>query len=375
MTDTPGAPADENAAADDNNAGLDSELAEIAAQSDVPGAQADSPLHFSPRAWWAILKRVWVMNDFHNLALLSAGVAFYAFLAFVPTIAGVVLVYGLIGDPKAVAESMSVIDNFVPADAAGVIRSQLMSIVTTSAGVKGLGLAIAIFVAIFGAMRSSSAMMKALNIIYEERESRNIASLYLVSATITTGMIGVGLIGVIAVSIFSYIEIVLTRYLGTGAIAAFKLLTWASAGVLVSLTIAIFYRYAPDRRGAKWRWLSLGSVASTLLWVAATVGFGLYAANVSDYNATYGSLAAVVIFQMWLFLSAYAVLLGAEINAEMERQTFQDTTVGRDRPIGERGAVMADNVVIDEINRTLMEKKQRRRSERARRKAEKTSAE
>ena len=351
----------------------EAELVQMAEDADVPGVHARSPLQFSPRAWWAILKRVWIMNDFHNLALLSAGVAFYAFLAFVPMIAGVVLLYGLIGDPQAVADSMSLIDNFVPSDAAAVIRGQLLSIVTTSAGVKGIGLALALVIAIFGAMRASSAMMKALNIIYEERESRNIASLYLVSATITLGMIGVGLIGVLSVSVFSYIQIVLTSYLGAGIITLFKLLTWLSAGMLVSLTIAVFYRFAPDRRGAKWRWLSLGSVASTLLWVAATVGFGLYASNVSDYNATYGSLAAVVIFQMWLFLSSYAVLIGAEINSEMERQTLRDTTVGADRPIGERGAVMADNAVVEEINRSLLEKKQRRRAERERRKAEKAS--
>ncbi len=342
-------------------------LAQIHAE--IPGAQATSPMQFPAKAWWAILKRVWVMNGFHNLALLAAGVAFYAFLAFVPLIASVVLLYGLIGDPQAVAASMDLVADFVPAEVATLLRGQLLSIVTTSTGVKGLGLALAMFVAVFGAMRSSSAMMKALNVIYEENESRGFFALYIRSAQITMGMVGIGIVGIAAISFFGYIEIVLTNYMGKGALTLIKLATWGGAAALVSLTFAIFYRFAPDRRRAKWRWLSMGSLIATTLWVGATFGFGLYAANLTDYNATYGSLAAVVIFQMWLFLSAYAVLIGAEFNAETERQTAQDSTVGSDRPIGQRGAYVADNIALDEASMAILHKQERRRAERAMRKA------
>ena len=330
----------------------------------IPGSGAKSPFEIPAKGWKIILKRVWVMNDFHNLALLSAGVAFYAFLAFVPLIAAIVLIYGLLGNPDAVMESMARLNEFTPPEVAKVIQDQLLAIVTTSAGVKGLGLLIAVFFAVFGAMRASSAMMKALNIIYEEHESRNIAEFYLVSTSITLGMIAVGIVGISSVSFFGFVQIVLTQYLGSFAITLIKLLTWLVAGALVSFTFAIFYRFAPDRRKAKWRWLTLGSVISTLLWVLATFGFGIYAANLTDYNATYGSLAAIVIFQMWLFLSSYAILIGAEINAETERQTFHDSTVGPDRPRGERGAVMADNIAHGEASTAILQKKRQRQAER-----------
>lgn len=343
---------------------IDEEQSVSEMEAATPGAGATSPLHFPLRAWWAILKRLYVMNDFHNLPLLAAGVAFFAFLAFVPLIAVIVLLYGLVGDPNMVAASIEQISGILPDAVLTILREQLLSIVNTNKTAQGFGLALALLVSTFGAMRAANAMMKALNIIYEEHESRNILMTTWVCAQITIGMAAVAIIGLIAISLFSYISNFLQGYLGNNIVILLNIVTWLAAALLVSLTFGLFFRYAPDRRAAKWRWLSLGSVVATLLWLAITIGFGYYAANISDYNATYGSLAAVVIFLMWLFLSAYSVLIGAEINAEAERQTFQDSTIGKDRPIGERGAVMADTVLLDEASRKILEKKQRRRTER-----------
>ncbi len=345
-------------------------LSEIEAGS--PGAPAQSPMQFPLKAWWAILKRLYVMNDFHNLPLLSAGVAFFAFLAFVPLIAVIVLLYGLIGDPNTVSASIEQVDGIVPDAVLSILREQLLSIVNTSKAAQGLGLALALLISTFGAMRAANAMMKALNIIYEEHESRNILVTTLVGAQITIGMAIVVIIGMASISVFSYLSNFLQGYLGDGVLIFLKITTWLMAGFSVSVTFGLFFRYAPDRRPAKWRWLSIGSVVATLLWLAITIGFGYYAANISNYNVTYGSLAAVVIFLMWLFLSAYAVLFGAEINAEMERQTFQDSTIGKDRPIGKRGAVMADNVLVNEASKKILQKKQRRRADRLARKLSKT---
>ncbi|MFT3964678.1 MAG: YihY/virulence factor BrkB family protein [Sphingobium sp.] len=331
----------------------------------VPGATGQSPLHMPRAAWWAIMKRVYVMNGFHNLSLLAAGVAFYAFLAFVPLIASVVLLYGLVGDPQTVAQSIDLLSPFAPPEVLTILRDQLLAIVTSSKAAQGLGLAIALFVSLYGAMRAATAMIAALNVIYEEHETRNIFRTTAVAALITLGMVGVAVIGVTAISLFAYARNFLTVYLGSGAAVLIQWATWAFAGALVSFTFAIFFRYAPDRRAAKWRWLSVGSILSTLLWVGITLGFGFYVSDITDYNATYGSLAAVVIFLMWLFLSAYAVLIGAEVNAELERQTMVDSTVGPDRPIGQRGAVMADSVALDEASRALLEKKRQRHSRRA----------
>lgn len=326
----------------------------------VSGALSDSPLQMPRSAWFAIMKRVYLMNGVHNLSLLAAGVAFFAFLAFVPLIAVVVLLYGLIADPSTVAASLDLLVDVVPPEVLVILREQLIQIVTTSATRQGLGLVLALLLSTYGAMRAATAIMGALNIIYEEHESRGFLRTTGVAVLITLGMAAVAVIGLIAISLFGYIRNFLAPFLGGGALLLIQVLTWAVAALLVSATFAIFFRYAPDRRAAKWRWLSLGSVASTVLWLAITLGFGFYAANLSDYNATYGSLAAIVIFLMWLFLSAYAVLIGAEINAETERQTFRDSTVGPDRPMGQRGAVLADTAALDEAERAILEKQQRR---------------
>lgn len=348
-----------------STAPLSPELQQLAENADaladqVPGANAHSPLQIPRQAWIAIFKRVYVMNDFHNLALLAAGVAFFAFLAFVPLIAVIVLLYGLIADPATVASSLDMLNDVAPEEVLVILREQLLQIVTTSSTQQGFGLLFALLFSTYGAMRAATAMMRALNIIYEEHETRGFFRTTLVAVMITLGMAGIAVTGLISISLFSYARNFLAPYIGAGSLMLIQTLTWALAGVLVSMTFAIFYRYAPDRRAAKWRWLSLGSVVSTLLWLFITVGFGFYAANFGDYNATYGSLAAIVIFLMWLFLSAYSVLIGAEINAEAERQTFRDSTVGADRPIGMRGAVLADSVALDDAERAILEKQQRR---------------
>lgn len=337
--------------------------ADVEALADqVPGARAHSPLDMPPSAWWAIIKRVYVMNGVHNLALLAAGVAFFVFLAFVPLIAVIVLLYGLIADPGTVANSLDLLNDVVPSEVLVILREQLLQIVTTSSTQQGLGLVLALLFSTYGAMRAATAMMRALNIIYEEHETRGFFRTTLVAVMITLGMAGIAVVGLVSISLFSYVRNFLAPYIGASSLMLIQTLTWVVAAMLVSVTFAIFFRYAPDRRAAKWRWLSLGSMASTVLWLCITLGFGFYAANVSDYNATYGSLAAIVIFLMWLFLSAYAVLIGAEINAETERQTFRDSTVGADRPLGQRGAVLADSVALDEAEQAILEKQRRRRT-------------
>lgn len=326
----------------------------------VPGATGTSPLALPWRAWWAIIRRVYVMVGFHNLSLLAAGVAFYVFLAFVPLIASVVLLYGFIGDPQTVAQSIRLLDGLVPPEVLTILQDQLLAIVTSSKAAQGIGLLVAILVSIYGAMRAATAMIGALNIIYEEHETRNIFRRTGVAAAITLGMVLVAVIGIAAVSLFTYVTRFLAPYLGDATTLLVQVGTWVLAGTLVSFTFAIFFRFAPDRRAAKWRWLSVGSVLSTLLWTSTTLGFGFYVANFTNYNATYGSLAAVVIFLMWLFLSSFAVLIGAEVNSEMERQTMVDSTIGPDRPIGSRGAVMADSIAADTVSLALLEKKRRR---------------
>ncbi len=307
------------------------------------GLAANTPLELPRHAWWEILKRVWFKTGSDNIGLLAAGVAFYAFLAFVPLLGALIMTYGLIADPSKIADDMKSIIDLVPKDAAKLIYDQLVSLSTTAASKKGLGLAIALLISIYGAMRAASGVMGALNVIYEQPERRSFIRTTLISALITVGAVVVAIVGLLSASVLAFLETVFWQLGGVTA-TLIKIATWLFAGVLAASSIAMVYRIGPDRHDAKWRWLSFGSIIATVLWLAATIGFGLYAAKFGNYNATYGSLGAVVVLLMWLFVSAYAILLGAELNAESERQTSKDSTTGPEKPLGKRGATMADNL-------------------------------
>jgi len=305
------------------------------------------------------------MVGFHELGLLSAGVAFYVFLAMTPLIAATVMIYGFVGDVQTVRKQMQGIVEVVPPDAARMIESQLLGAVTTSKGVVGIALIVALVFAIYGGMRAASGLMSALNIINEERETRGIVKLTLRAAFLTLAAVLIALVGLMSGGVFAWLQTQTSFYLGEWTSFLFKLITWVAAISLGSAGFALVMRYGPDRRPAKWRWLAPGSLLSTLLWIAISFGFSLYVAYVSDYNATYGSLSAMVVFLMWLFLSAYGVLLGALLNAEIERQVVCDTTAGPPLPLGERGAVLADLAEGGISIENLIEKRARRARSRA----------
>ena len=264
---------------------------------------------------------------------------------------------------------MRTIVEVVPRDAATVIEDQLLGVVTTSAGVAGLALVIALFFAIYGGMRAASGLIAALNVINEEPETRNIIKLTLRAAALTLAAILVALTGIVSGSVFAWLQTQTSTLIGPWSGFAFKLLTWLTAIALASTGFAVIMRYGPDRSRAKWRWLAPGAVLATILFLVVTFGFSVYVAYISDYNGTYGSLSAVVVFLMWLFLSAYAILLGALINAEAERQTLKDSTTGPERPLGQRGAVMADSDLIAGHSKELKEKRRRRQAEHLARKS------
>lgn len=281
------------------------------------------------------------MNSEHNLALLAAGVAFYAFLSFVPLLAALVMAYGLFADASAVAHHMRVVIDLVPIDAARLIHDQLVQLTAAAPDRKGLGLAAAMLVSLYGASRASGAMIVSLNIIYEQRDRRSYIRWLLVSLGLAAGAILVGMAGLFAASMLAFAGSALVG-VSPWATSLLKILSWCLAAILCVTAIGGIYRFAPNRADARWQWLSLGSVLATLLWVAATLGFGFYVSRFGTFDATYGSLGAVVVLLLWLYLSAYAVLLGGLVNAETERQTARDTTTGTPRPMGTRGAAMAD---------------------------------
>jgi membrane protein len=317
--------------------------------------------------WVDILKRSWTMSGFHNISLLAAGTAFFVFLALTPLIAATVMIYGLVGDVQTVQREMEWIVQVVPPEAARLIEGQLLDVVTVSAGVKGFALLVALAFAIYGGMRAASGLIGALNIINEEQETRGIVALTLRAAGLTVAAVFIAATGLISGGLFAWLQTRAGVFFGPWTSELFKLATWAAAIALGSFGFMLIMRYGPDRRPAKWRWLWPGALLSTMLWLAVSFGFSLYVAYISDYSATYGSLSAIVVFLMWLFLSAYGILLGALLNAEIERQTVCDTTAGPARPLGERGAVLADLVDPSLPTREALEKDRRRQAEGARR--------
>lgn len=307
---------------------------------------AKAPWNIPPKQWRAILKRTWTAYFDNHLGLLAAAVAFYAFLSFVPMLAAVVMTYGLFGDPEMVNVHMRTVTTMVPGDAARLVNQQMLGLVSAAKSETGIGLAVALAFAIYGATRASAAIIEALNMVYRETEARGFLAFYRVSFGITVATILIVISGIVAASIFGLLEDFAAES-GPGTTFLLKAATWLGAALLASIVFATIYRFAPNRRHARWQWLTAGSVSATLVWLLATFGLSLYVSHVGGYNETYGSLGAVVVFLLWLFVSALVILVGAQINAEAELQTTADTTVGTPAPAGHRGATVADEVSQD----------------------------
>jgi YihY family inner membrane protein len=298
--------------------------------------QATSPWSMSAREWWKVLKRTWAEGNDDNIGLIAAGTAFYGFAAIVPLLASVVLIYGLVADTATVVANIRALFNVLPEDAARVIGDQLATVVNTSEGKKGFGLLIALGIALYGGTKGASSIVTALNIAYEEKETRGFIALNLLAFAITGGAVMLALVAALSTAAFALLDSLIP-----GApeilLLAIRLVSY---GVLASLGVtaaACLYRFGPDRHKAKWAWLTPGSLAATVIWLGATIGFGVYVSRFGNYGATYGSLSAVIVLLTWLWLSAYVFLLGAELNSELGGAT----------PMGTRGATVADTVATD----------------------------
>ena len=297
-----------------------------------------------PAAGWKdILTRTWKEAGEDNAGLVAAGVSFYGFLALVPLLGAIVLSYGLIAEPALVMRNMQNLTAVMPADAAKLIGDQLMNVVKTSGTKKGFGLLLALALALFGARNGAASIVTALNIAYEEQETRSFIRLNLLALAITVAGVLVAIIALVAIAALGYLKTLFPDAPSVVLVAG-KILSYLLVALGGAAGAATLYRYAPNRRTSKWVWLTPGSLFAAVAWVALTVGFGIYVASFGNYNATYGSLGAVVVMLTWLYLSSYVLLLGAELNSELEHQTGRDSTTGAEQPLGSRGARSADTV-------------------------------
>lgn len=322
---------------------------------DPKGHEASSPAEMPAPAWKDILARTYKRTWDDNVALASAGVAFYGFFALLSLLGLIVLVYGSIADPLTVIDHVRALTAVLPTDVALLIGQQLMTAVKSSEGTKGLGILLAFLVAIYGGTNGATSVLTALNIAYEEKETRSLFRFYQLALCITAGALVVALAAIAATAAVGYLRHLVPKA-SPAAVIAGKVIGYVLLVFLAALVASILYRVGPSREHAKWKWITPGSLFAALAWLLLTVAFGFYVSHFTNYHASYGSLGAVVALLTWIYLSAYAFVFGAELNSEIEHQTAKDSTTGSPEPIGMRGAWAADNVATDDAVQDRPEK-------------------
>jgi len=269
---------------------------------------------------------------------------FYSLLAIFPALAALVAIYGLFADPGAIAAHLNEVSGFVPSGALDVARDQLARVASKGDRALGFTFAIGLGVSLWSANAAMKSLFDTLNIVYGEDEKRGFIKLNAISLAFTVAAVAFMLVAIAAVAV---LPIALT-YIGLTDFndILLRIARWPALFISLAVALSLIYRFGPSREAPRWRWITSGSAMAALLWLAASAIFSFYAANFGNFDATYGSLGAVIGFMMWLWISAIVVLLGAELNAEIEHQTAYDTTTGNLKPLGARGAHMADSVGI-----------------------------
>lgn len=311
----------------------------------MPGGLADTPLEVPAAGWGQVLKRAWKESKQDQVPLLAAGVAFYSFLALFPAMIAAITIYGLVADPATVARQADQLTDTMPSDAASLVTDQLNALASAQQDSLGLGLIVALTLALWSASGGVGNIVTAINIAYDEEETRGFIRRKLLSLGLTAAAI---VFVVFTIALVAVAPAILDDAVSGGPLRwGLEAARWLLLLTAVTLALAVVYRYAPDRDAPRFSWVSTGAVIATVVWLVASLGFSLYVDNFGSYSKTYGALAGVVVLLLWLWITNFIVLLGAEINAEAEQQTARDTTTGDERPLGERGAVKADSLPGD----------------------------
>jgi membrane protein len=306
------------------------------------GRRARSPLEIPWAGWKDILWRTYREIQDDRLLAIAAGVVFYSLLALFPAITAGVSIYGLFADAGTIQGHIAGLSNMLPSGAIDIVSEQVTRIIQRGAAELTLGFVIGLGIAIWSANAGMKAIFDALNVIYDEDEKRGFIKLNLISLSFT--LAGIALVLVMFASV-AIVPIMLDLMgLGSAVEWIIAIARWPAMLIVGILALAVLYRYGPSRAPAQWRWLSVGSVVAMIVWLITSMAFSFYVANFGNYNATYGTLGAAIGMMMWMWLSIVVVLVGAELDAEIEHQTAKDTTTGAPRPLGARGATMADTV-------------------------------
>jgi membrane protein len=311
-------------------------------RQDGRGREATTPSQIPRPGWRDIVLRVKAEANKDNMDMVAVGVAFYALMAIFPALIALISLYGWFADPMQVEQQMASLAGVLPQNAQSLLNTQMKNIASGAESALGIGAIAGFLFTLWSASKGMKALFTALNIAYDEEEKRGFITLNALALILTLGAL---VFGIVALALIAVLPALLGQ-LGLQAIArvAVSLVRWPLLAVAVMVALAVLYRYGPSRDRPRWNWVSWGAVVATVLWLVASILFSVYVANFGSYNETYGSLGAVVVLLMWLYLSAYIFLMGAELNSEMEHQTARDTTRGEEQPMGQRGAQKADTV-------------------------------
>lgn len=306
------------------------------------GRHAESPKDIPAKGWKDTFLRVKNGIKRDHVSMVSAAMAYYCLFAFVPALTSVVLIYAWISDPSEIYGHIEKASSVIPAELQTMLKSQLGGLASKASSTLGIGAIGSLLVSLWAASKASSALIEALNIIYEQEEKRG----FFKSTALALGMTLLGaVLSILAIGVIVGIPAITNFFNFPEAIeTAATIGSWVLLLAIFSFYLSFAYRYGPDRDKAKWKWVSSGAVIASVLWVIVSALFSWYAKEFGNYNKTYGSLGAVIVLMMWLYISSFVVLLGGEINAESEHQTKKDTTRGPERPMGRRGARMADTL-------------------------------
>ncbi|WP_158744254.1 YihY/virulence factor BrkB family protein [Acidisphaera sp. L21] len=311
------------------------ELAEKSA-----GASASGPSEIPAKGWWHVLKRAAAGLSDDRIMTEAAGVTFYTLLALFPSVASFISIYGLVADPSSIADQIQSLNGIVPAGGIEIVKDQVTALTSGGSKTLGWGAIIGLATSLWSANAGMKSLFGALNVVYHEHEKRSFVVFTLTALSFTLGAIAfviVALLAVVALPIF-------LNFVGLSSVtdSLLRVLRWPFMLVVITGALALIYRYGPSRTKARWQWVSWGGASAALLWLVASLGFSYYVANFGSYNKTYGTLGAAIGFMTWIWISSIVVLMGAELNAELEQETERDSTIGPEKPRGERGAFKAD---------------------------------
>ncbi len=306
------------------------------------GRDAKTPVEIPALGWKDVAFRMKAAISKDRVGLVAAGVAFYGLLALFPAITALIAISGLLIDPSEIVTQLNSLSGLVPDEVITIISEQATAVAGSREGGLRFAALIGLLFAFYSASRGVASLIEGINVAYDEDEKRGFIKRILVTFALTIVLI-VGLLIAFAAMLAAPTIIAI---LNLGPIVSLLINAALLVGlvVLTMVGLSVLYRFAPSRTSPEWKWASVGAIVGCVILILASAGFAFYVSRFGSYNESFGTLAGVIVLLMWFWISAFIILMGAELNGEMEAQTRVDTTAGTDKPKGERGAVKADNL-------------------------------